>query len=117
MVLDMNAGPSWADTRADAPIIMDPDHRQYYRQPHFYAMAHFSKFLSPGSVRIYSSILSLTNHTNTTAGAFRTPHNSTVVIVVNNDETVIDFTLEDTKSGEMTAKIDPKSIQTFVYYD
>ena len=117
MVLDTRGGPNWVNNFVDAPVIVDPANHQYYRQPHFYAMAHFSKFLSPGSIRIDSSILSLTNHTNTTAGAFRTPHNSTVVIVVNNDETVIDFTLEDTKAGKLTAKIDPKSIQTFVYYD
>merc|ERR1711933_160988 len=46
MVLDMRGGPNWAGNRHDAPIIIDSDNLKYYKNPMFYHMGHFSKFLS-----------------------------------------------------------------------
>ena len=101
----------------DAPIIADSDKHQYYRQPHFYAMSHFSKFLAPGSQRI-DSVIVTQNNTNSIVGAFRSAQNdSTVVIVVNNDDTTVHLTLDDTKAGKLEDTIEAKSIQTYVYYD
>ena len=116
MVLDIEGGPVWARDPYDAPIIIHPEYHQYYRQPHFYAMAHFSKFLAPGSVRIDSTIIKQ-NNTQAIVGAFRTPHNSTVVIVVNNHDQSVHFTIDDTKAGKLSTTIDPRSIQTYIYYD
>ncbi|CAG2105959.1 unnamed protein product [Medioppia subpectinata] len=116
MVLDTQGGPTWVSNFVDAPIIANPAGHEYYRQPSFYAMAHFSKFLPPGSVRVDSPTVTQQGN-KATAGAFRTPHGSTVVVVVNNDETDIEFTLEDTTAGKLSAKIDRKSIHTYVYYD
>ena len=117
MVVDMKGGPNWVNNFNDAPIIADSDKHLYYRQPSFYAMAHFAKFLAPGSQRIDSAIVSQ-NNTNAIVGAFRTVQNdSTVVIVVNNDATALRLTLDDTKAGKLVDSIEPKSIQTYVYYD
>ena len=116
MVLDTQGGPNFHNNFHDAPIIVEPTQHQYYREPHFYAMAHFSKFLSPGSVRIDSTIVKQ-NNTQAIVGAFRTPYNSTVVIVVNNHDQSVHFTVDDTKAGKLSTTIDPRSIQTYVYYD
>ena len=117
MVLDLQGGPVWANDPYDSPIVIDPANKQYYRQPHFYAMAHFSKFLAPGSQRIDSAIVTQ-NNTNAIVGAFRSAQNdSTIVIVVNNDETTVRLTLDDTKIGKLVANVEPKSFQTYVYYD
>ena len=120
MVLNMgteDSGPNWVNNVRDAPIIADIEEHQYYRQPHFYAMAHFSKFLAPGSRRIDSEVISQ-NNSKAIVAAFRTAQNeSTVVIVVNNDETTVRLTLDDRKVGRLVATVEPKSIQTYVYYD
>ncbi|GMR55201.1 hypothetical protein PMAYCL1PPCAC_25396, partial [Pristionchus mayeri] len=41
MVLDMQGGPSWVPNYLDAPIIVDKDAQEFYKQPMYYAMAHF----------------------------------------------------------------------------
>ena len=116
MVLDTKAGPSWVNTDLDAPIIVDTTKQEYYREPTFYVMGHFSKFLPPGSVRIESTTTeSVNNHA--LVGAFRTPHNATVVIVVNTEDKEIDFVVDDSTSGKLITKIPPKSIQSYIYYD
>ncbi len=118
MVLDLQGGPSWAKNWQDAPILVDPDKHAYYRQPHFYGMAHYAKFLPPGSVRVDSQQISR-NNTNAQIGAFRTPNNSTVVVIVNKDEKDIELTIEDTKIGGKPLKTTtaPKTIETYVYFD
>ena len=113
----VDGGPNWVDNVNDSPIIADPDKKLYYRQPHFYAMAHFAKFLAPGSVRINSVVVSQ-NNSKAIVGAFRTAQNDgTVVIFVNNDDTNLRLTLEDTKKGTHIGLIEARSIVTYVYYD
>ncbi|GMS92376.1 hypothetical protein PENTCL1PPCAC_14551, partial [Pristionchus entomophagus] len=50
LALDMEGGFSWAKNNVDAPIVVDGD--EFYKQPMYYAMAHFSKFLKPGARRV-----------------------------------------------------------------
>ncbi|KAF8357322.1 hypothetical protein PRIPAC_92317, partial [Pristionchus pacificus] len=49
MALDTQGGFTWAGNYVDAPIVVDGE--EFYKQPMYYAMAHFSKFLKPGSRR------------------------------------------------------------------
>jgi hypothetical protein len=52
LVLDTDGGPNWAGLKADAPILVEKDGKQFYKQPMFYALAHFAKFLVPASTVI-----------------------------------------------------------------
>ena len=53
LALDMQGGPSWAKNYVDAPILIDTDKKNvYYKQPMFFFMGHFSKFLPRDSVRV-----------------------------------------------------------------
>ncbi|XP_054158414.1 putative glucosylceramidase 3 [Oppia nitens] len=116
MVLDTQGGPNWVHNYNDAPIVANGAKHEYYRQPHFYALAQFSKFIKPGSVRVDTQVVKQEAN-SALVGAFRTPNNSTIVTVVNNDDTDIVFTLEDSKAGKLVNTITKKSIQTYVYYD
>jgi glucosylceramidase len=116
MVLDTKGGPNWVNNFVDAPIIVDSTKNEYYRQPSFYALGHFSKFLPPGSVRIESTIKEKANN-NAVVGAFRTPQNATVVIAVNREDHNIDFVVEDPTFGKLITKIPSKSIQSYIFYD
>ncbi|GMR40557.1 hypothetical protein PMAYCL1PPCAC_10752 [Pristionchus mayeri] len=49
MALDMQGGYTWAGNAVDAPIVVDG--QEFYKQPMYYSMAHFSKFLKPGARR------------------------------------------------------------------
>nr|CAD7200238.1 unnamed protein product [Timema douglasi] len=52
LVLDLDGGPNWANNTVDSPIIVNATADEFYKQPMFYALAHFSKFVPPGSVHI-----------------------------------------------------------------
>lgn len=52
MVLDTQGGPNWFKNWCLAPVIVDPEKDEVYITPMYYALAHFSKFIRPGAVRI-----------------------------------------------------------------
>ena len=52
LVLDMQGGPNWAGNFVDAPIISNPTEGIFYKQPKYFALAHITRFMPPGSIRI-----------------------------------------------------------------
>ncbi|GMR50834.1 hypothetical protein PMAYCL1PPCAC_21029, partial [Pristionchus mayeri] len=50
--LDLTGGPTWVNNVLDSTILVNSDHDEFYKQPSYYALAHFSKFLKPGSRRV-----------------------------------------------------------------
>lgn len=54
LVLDMQGGPNWAHNYVDASILVDVEKDKFYRQPMFYYLGHFSKFIRPGAKQIKS---------------------------------------------------------------
>lgn len=116
MVLDTKGGPNYANNFVDAPILVDAEKGEYYRQTSFYAMGHFSKFLTPGSVRIMHTYNNnVTNHAMVTA--FRRPDNATVLIAYNPEDIDIQFVVEDPHNGKLITKLVERGIQSFIYWD
>lgn len=66
---------------ADAPCILSQDTKEFFKEPFFYGIGHFSKFMPPGSVRIDVSFDS-TNH-QLKALAVKRPDNLIAVILYN----------------------------------
>lgn len=52
MVLDTQGGPNWFKNWCLAPVIVDPKKDEVYFTPVYYTMAHFSKYIRPGAIRI-----------------------------------------------------------------
>lgn len=52
MVLDKQGGPNWFKNWCVAPVVVDPEKDEVYLTPLYYTMAHFSKYIRPGAVRI-----------------------------------------------------------------
>ena len=67
----------------DAPIIVDAaDH--FYKQPMYYAMAHFSKYVTPGSRRIkVTSTATGVGRSPMECGAFLRPDGLVALVVLN----------------------------------
>ncbi|XP_038213585.1 lysosomal acid glucosylceramidase-like [Zerene cesonia] len=82
LCLDENGGPNWAENFVDAPILVYPERDEFIKQPMFYAMGHFSKFIPRGSRRISvtNSILSFGRIDN---AAFITPQGNIVLVLHN----------------------------------
>lgn len=109
MVLDRQGGPNWAKNWCIAPVIVDPEHDEVYFTPLYYTMAHFSKFIRPGAVRIgfYNpdETLMLT--------AAQNPDGSIAVVILNMNSEIKNIKLMlGTKAVEL--QINARAIQTIV---
>lgn len=51
LALDSEGGPSLS-IKIDAPVIVNRTSGEFYKQPMFYAMGHFSKFVQPESKKV-----------------------------------------------------------------
>lgn len=79
LALDTNGGPTNNKKSGIAPIIVNASADEFYKQPLFYIIGHFSKYIQPGSVRLESK----TNSNYAEVSAFRRPDNGTVVVILN----------------------------------
>jgi glucosylceramidase len=52
MVLDETGGPTYISNFVDSAIIVNASANEFYKQPMFYHLGHFSKFIPPDSVHI-----------------------------------------------------------------
>jgi glucosylceramidase len=79
MVLDKQGGPNWCKNWCTAPVIVDPEKDEIYFTPLYYIMAHFSKFMRPGAVKIGCTI----NNNDLMATAVKNPDGTFAVVVFN----------------------------------
>lgn len=57
MALDTSGGPeSTQDMKLDAGIIINATLDEFYKQPIYYVLGHFSKFILPGAYRVQALI-------------------------------------------------------------
>jgi len=109
MVLDRQGGPNWFENWCVAPVIVDPEQDEVYFTPLYYTMAHFSKYIRPGAVRIGfdnpDETLMMT--------AAKNPDGSIAVILLNmnSEPRSIKLSLGDS-SAEF--RIDARAIQTVI---
>ncbi|MBN2175347.1 MAG: glycoside hydrolase family 30 protein [Bacteroidales bacterium] len=109
MVLDRQGGPNWAKNWCVAPVIVDPEKDEVYFTPLYFTMAHFSKFIRPGAVRIGFE----NPDESLMVTAAENPDGTVVVIILNMNEEAININLEmDNKTAEV--QISPQALQTVV---
>lgn len=110
MVLDKNGGPNWFENWCVAPVIVDPAADQVYFTPLYYVMAHFSKFIRPGSQRID---FQMDKNESLLVTAVSNPDESLTVVVFNTskDEQIYQLRIAESITN---IKISPQSLQTVV---
>lgn len=79
MALDETGGPTYIDNNVDSPIIVNATGDEFYKQPTYYAIGHFSKFVPRGSVKISCSQFA----SDVPATAFKRPDGGVVVVIMN----------------------------------
>ena len=82
MVLDRQGGPNWFKNWCLAPVIVDPEADEVYMTPLYYTMAHFSKFIRPGSERIDFTL----NGEDLQLTAVQNPDGSIVLAILNQND-------------------------------
>ncbi len=109
MVLDRQGGPNWAKNWCVAPVIVDPDADEVYFTPLYYTLAHFSRFIRPGAVRIGFE----NPHESLMVTALQNPDGSYVIILFNPGETQLEASIK-LGSQSIATGISAKAIQTIV---
>ena len=79
MVLDRQGGPNWFKNWCTAPVIVDVESDEVYFTPLYYVMAHFSKFIRPGAVKIGCT----SSNSALMVTAANNPDGTTAVVVFN----------------------------------
>ncbi|XP_075537215.1 lysosomal acid glucosylceramidase-like isoform X2 [Dermacentor variabilis] len=114
LALNTHGGPNWAKNFVDSPIIVNSTAEEFYKQPMYYALGHFSKFLPRGSVRIGSRLKQGSDKLK--YAAFLTPDLVAVVIAVNTRDEKIELYIEDVFGSTSLKKvIEKRSITTFMW--
>ena len=109
MVLDKQGGPNWFKNWCAAPVLVDPETDEVYLTPLYYTMAHFSKFMRPGAVKIGCEI----NTKEVVSTAVQTPDGTIAVAIFNPTDKNYSVELKlDNKSTIIS--ISAKALQTII---
>lgn len=112
LLLDEQGGPNYVKNFVDAPIIINSSTgSEIYKQPIFYAIGHFSRFMPPNSVRVEAT----SSQSSVKTVAFQRPDGSIAVILYNSNSHEVKMGLNDSKRGNIEVTVPAKSIQTYVY--
>jgi glucosylceramidase len=109
MVLDKQGGPNWFKNWCTAPIIVDPEKDEVYFTPLYYTMAHFSKFMRPGAVKIGCKI----NQNEIMATAVENPDGTIALAIFNPTDKNITIELR-LSTNKKNISINAKALQTVV---
>lgn len=109
MVLNKQGGPNWFKNWCVAPVLVDEEKDEVYFTPLYYTMAHFSKFIRPGAVRIGFE----NDDTELKVTAAQNPDGSVAVIVFNPSEEKKNFNISVNKKN-FSVSISAKAIQTII---
>uniref|UniRef100_F1L2Y4 Glucosylceramidase n=1 Tax=Ascaris suum TaxID=6253 RepID=F1L2Y4_ASCSU len=114
--LDLQGGPNWVQNFVDSPVIVNATAGEFYKQPMFYVMGHFSKFIRPDSRRVG---LTISNGSAMLEGvAITTPCRQRVLVLNNRDDhQAYELSIKDAAIDRMAIRLtlEPRTIATIVW--
>ncbi|XP_075032405.1 lysosomal acid glucosylceramidase-like [Calonectris borealis] len=115
LALDLEGGPNWVKNYVDSPVIVDSSKDVFYKQPMFYHLGHFSKFIPEGSRRVglHSSrrcLICQLEHV-----AVLRPDGALVLVVLNRFGWDVPFGIQDPAVGFIETVAPANSIQTYLW--
>ncbi|XP_071442851.1 lysosomal acid glucosylceramidase-like [Hetaerina americana] len=113
LALNERGGPNWARNYVDSAVIVNATADEFYKQPMFYAIGHFSKFITQGSVRIALKAPDGDDYVN--GVAFLKPDGGIAVVMHNQLDSSVAVTITDDRYGDINIDCPPRSFQTLVY--
>jgi glucosylceramidase len=87
LCLNEQGGPTFVGNYLDASIIVNSTTDEFYKQPQFYFLGHFSKLIVPYSQRIGLNIQGNSKNLLLDATAYQTPSDQYVVVLQNRHQT------------------------------
>ncbi|EDW67997.1 lysosomal acid glucosylceramidase [Drosophila virilis] len=112
IILNEAGGPNYVNNTVDAPVIANTtSYTEFYKQPMFYIMGHFSKLVPEGSVHIEA----VASNVNLDCVAFMRPDEKIVAVLFNSGRADLDISVVDTVRGNLKVNVPAKSIHTLFY--
>nr|CAH7746786.1 unnamed protein product [Callosobruchus chinensis] len=112
MVLDTDGGPTYISNFLDSPIIVNATAGEFYKQPYFYVIGHFSKFVPRSSVRIEVAH----SDKDLTVSAFRRPDNGTALVILNRTDKSKNMTVTTGDARKLDIDVTEHSLTTILYW-
>ncbi|XP_072384328.1 lysosomal acid glucosylceramidase-like isoform X1 [Diabrotica undecimpunctata] len=112
IALNLKGGPNIVNNFVDSPILVNATADEFYKQPMFYAMGHFSKFIPQDSVRIEVSYFDPSILTV----AFRRPDDGILVNIINLRNDDLDVALVDRRIGQVDLRLTRRSFTSILYW-
>ncbi|CAG2106584.1 unnamed protein product [Medioppia subpectinata] len=113
MALDMKAGPRWNEKQGYGGCVnIDPAVGEAYKQPSFYAIGHFSKFIAPDSVRVHNTADQ--TFKNFSVLTVQRPDNQLVLVALNARSDDIELNIVDS-TRSLSHKIPAHSVQSYIW--
>ncbi|KAI6238714.1 Glucosylceramidase [Aphelenchoides fujianensis] len=117
--LDTIGGPNWAGNFVDSAILVNTTgDGEFYKQPMYYAIAHFSHFIPPGSTIVDFHIDQFDEDDVLEGVAAVTPDQRVVLVLLNRDpEQTFKLEIDDQKHAGTVLRVTmpPASIKTLVW--
>lgn len=116
MILDSNRGPSILGEQSIEPYLLaNQNFTAFYKQPLYYAMAHFAKFIPRKSIRIDATLLG-NDVSQVQTVAYLRPDKRISIILYNNDNVdSVSLTVIDALKGKIPLLLKPQSVYTLIY--
>lgn len=115
IILNARGGPNYINNVVDAFIITNENYTEIYKQPLFYAAAHFAKFIRPGSKRI-ETIVNGENAIDLSSLAFLRPDGRIAAIFYNkHPHNTISLGIIDKTKGNISIEVKSKSLNSLIY--
>ena len=108
IALDMNGGPNWVSNFVDSPVIVDAELQRFYKQPMFYAMGHFAKFVPVGSRVLDAGV----EQGDLLSVAAETPDGCTVATLLNTGDIELEVSITDPIKGHLDLTLPARSLTT-----
>uniref|UniRef100_A0A182NS10 Glucosylceramidase n=1 Tax=Anopheles dirus TaxID=7168 RepID=A0A182NS10_9DIPT len=112
LVLDERGGPNYADNYVESAVIVNATSAaEAYKQPIFYGLGHFSRFILPGSVRLDVR----SSSSDVVVVAFERQDKRTVLVFYNRANSQVTVRVEDKRYGSVRVRLPAKSVHTLLY--
>lgn len=115
LLLNSTGGPNYANNVLDAPIIINENFTEFYKQPMFYVMAHFSKFFLPNSYRIATQSAGAHREDVDIVSVLRPDHRIATIFYNKHPNATITVNVYDKQTGNIQIELQPKSLNTLIY--
>uniref|UniRef100_A0A1B0CZ46 Glucosylceramidase n=1 Tax=Phlebotomus papatasi TaxID=29031 RepID=A0A1B0CZ46_PHLPP len=111
LLLNEDGGPNYVSNHVESPVVVNKTSDEAYKQPIFYAIGHFSRFIPENSVRIGVT----STDSEVECIGFQRPDSKIVLIAYNKRNNAINMKLNVPSRSALTITIPAKSIHSVIF--